>query len=266
MSKNTYHRYASGNSICSTVWVQPPHDRNVSTVVDVQVASPLSMVCLCCRVLLLLHLLLKVRLTWQDNKTSIIQRKKTGTEHGKFRRQNSGHCKAQATVAQRVWAITRQGGLWQRRNILFFNGNNSRMGIKLRLCTIHEGIENGSLHWAHSLQKAVGNTPQQISKGLIGRGRPRKQELWNNRRLARGQHDIKDAKGNDVEDTMVCRVYRRGVTRRTRDKLVIIRDNHGQVSHELSGWLPLLEQGNWVPTTIGRYEQRHRLIPSRTVT
>ena len=27
----------------------------------------------------------------------------------------------------------------------FFNRNNSRMGIKLRHCAIHESIENGSL-------------------------------------------------------------------------------------------------------------------------
>ena len=98
-------------------------------------------------------------------------------EHDKFRRQNSGHCKAQATVAQRVRAITRQGRLRQRRSILFLNGNNSKLGIKLRLCTIRKGIENGSLRCAHSLQKAVGNTPQQISKGVTVRGRATQAEI-----------------------------------------------------------------------------------------
>ena len=163
MSKNTYHRYASGNSICSTVWVQPPHDRNVSMVVDVQVASPLSMVCLCCRVLLLLHLLLKVRLTWRDNKTSLLQRKKTDMEHDKFRRHKPQWQWEHGQLQDKVGC---SGG----EVPLFFNRNNSRLGIKPRLYTIHKGIENSSFHWAHSLRKAVRDTPQQNSKGLVGRG------------------------------------------------------------------------------------------------
>ena len=64
--------------------------------------------------------------------------------------------------------------------------------------------------------------------------------MWNNKWLARRWHAWWGAKEkrNDVEDTTG------GLTWRACDKLDIIQDNHGQVSHKLSGWLPLLEQGN----------------------
>ena len=91
------------------------------------------------------------------------QKKKTDMKHDKFRRHKPQWQWEYGKLQDKVGC---SGG----EVPFFFNRNNSRLGIKPRLYTIHKGIENSSFHWAHSLRKAVRDTPQQNSKGLVGRG------------------------------------------------------------------------------------------------
>ena len=91
-----------------------------------------------CRVLLLLHLLLKVRLTWRDNKTSLLQRRKADMEHNKFRRHKPQW--------QGEYGQLQDKAGYSGEISFFSTGTAAGWGIKLRLYTIHECIENSSFH------------------------------------------------------------------------------------------------------------------------